>query len=445
MNATALIFAGIGPVLWIVYAWLVDARGRRGGARSASTRAHRRAHAAHVAVVDRRPAHAGQVRARHPEVHRDGRRRSRRTSTPERGPARPRLLVLLRAGPARPVDRGGEPTTRSDRPSSSPATRSSCSRCSRPRSLRWRHRVFFVVLLLVGMVIAVGAVTRTTTRRRSARCSRRSRQLDAPGLALRSTGARRAARRARARGAARPRRRTRCSRALRERGHRWLARRGRGRRRRARRSSTSRRSSTARFYGKNLERPENVPSYWTDAIARARRGRAHDARARGAGRRLRVVPWGNTVDPITPGLMDRPYVARELIPYGTPGTADLLERVRPPAPGRRRRSERAGRRCWRRMGVGDVVAAQRHPVRALRPRRGRTSSTACSPPTPGLGTPDDLRAAVAAVAASRAGRRTDEVELVATPAEPAAARAGRRVSGRRSRRRSCTPSRPAAR
>jgi hypothetical protein len=37
--------------------------------------------------------------------------------------------------------------------------------------------------------------------------------------------------------------------------------------------------------------------------------------------------WGNTVDPITPGLTDRPYVARELIPYGTPGTADLLNAI----------------------------------------------------------------------------------------------------------------------
>ena len=34
--------------------------------------------------------------------------------------------------------------------------------------------------------------------------------------------------------------------------------------------------------------------------------------------------WGNTVDPITPGLTDRDYTARELIPYGTPASADLL-------------------------------------------------------------------------------------------------------------------------
>ncbi len=37
--------------------------------------------------------------------------------------------------------------------------------------------------------------------------------------------------------------------------------------------------------------------------------------------------WGTTVDPITPGLMDRAYVARELIPYGSPASADLLNAV----------------------------------------------------------------------------------------------------------------------
>jgi arabinofuranan 3-O-arabinosyltransferase len=78
------------------------------------------------------------------------------------------------------------------------------------------------------------------------------------------------------------------------------------------------------FYGKNLQRPEHVPSYWTDAIA--------DLDAESHSTRVLEIPgsdfasyrWGNTVDPITPGLMDRPYVARELIPYGSPATNDLL-------------------------------------------------------------------------------------------------------------------------
>ena len=34
--------------------------------------------------------------------------------------------------------------------------------------------------------------------------------------------------------------------------------------------------------------------------------------------------WGGTVDPVLPGLIDRPYLARELVPQGSMATADLL-------------------------------------------------------------------------------------------------------------------------
>lgn len=34
--------------------------------------------------------------------------------------------------------------------------------------------------------------------------------------------------------------------------------------------------------------------------------------------------WGGTVDPVLPGLIDRPYLARELVPQGGDGTANLL-------------------------------------------------------------------------------------------------------------------------
>jgi len=34
--------------------------------------------------------------------------------------------------------------------------------------------------------------------------------------------------------------------------------------------------------------------------------------------------WGGTVDPVLPGLIDRPYLARELVPQGGAATADLL-------------------------------------------------------------------------------------------------------------------------
>src|SRR5262249_1066593 len=78
------------------------------------------------------------------------------------------------------------------------------------------------------------------------------------------------------------------------------------------------------FYGKNLQRSEKLPTYWTDAIA-ALDKRDHQTRIlEEPGADFASYTWGNTVDPITPGLTDRPYVARELIPYGTPGSADLL-------------------------------------------------------------------------------------------------------------------------
>ncbi|HEY4375779.1 MAG TPA: alpha-(1-_3)-arabinofuranosyltransferase family protein, partial [Acidimicrobiales bacterium] len=82
---------------------------------------------------------------------------------------------------------------------------------------------------------------------------------------------------------------------------------------------------TGKMVDNNLDRAEDIPSYWKADIA------ALDAE--GHATRVLEVPgedfasyrWGTTVDPITPGLMDRPYVARELIPYGSPPSADLLD------------------------------------------------------------------------------------------------------------------------
>src|SRR4030095_11123813 len=78
------------------------------------------------------------------------------------------------------------------------------------------------------------------------------------------------------------------------------------------------------FVPANLRRPEEVPAYWKEAAAHLD--------AQGSDTRVLVVPgsdfasyrWGNTVDPILPGLMDRPSVQRELIPYGSPASATLL-------------------------------------------------------------------------------------------------------------------------
>ena len=78
------------------------------------------------------------------------------------------------------------------------------------------------------------------------------------------------------------------------------------------------------FYGDNLQRPEEIPQYWKNA--------AKYLDAAGSDTRVLEIPgsdfgsyrWGQTVDPITPGIIDRPYVAREVIPYGSPASANLV-------------------------------------------------------------------------------------------------------------------------
>ncbi|MFP5577220.1 MAG: alpha-(1-_3)-arabinofuranosyltransferase family protein [Acidimicrobiia bacterium] len=135
----------------------------------------------------------------------------------------------------------------------------------------------------------------------------------------------------------------------------------------------------------NLQRPEDIPSYWYEA--------AEHLDGRDDGTRVLEIPgidfasyrWGNTVDPITPGLIDRPYAARELIPYGTPASADLLnaldlrlqEQTMP---------SRGLAAMARLLGVGDVVLRndlQYERYNTPRPR----SLLALVSSMPGLGDP----------------------------------------------------------
>ena len=66
---------------------------------------------------------------------------------------------------------------------------------------------------------------------------------------------------------------------------------------------------TGQMLADNLQRPEDIPSYWQqDADYLAVRGR-HEPRARAAGRGLRVVPMGEHRRPDHAGL-DGPAVRR---------------------------------------------------------------------------------------------------------------------------------------
>lgn len=118
---------------------------------------------------------------------------------------------------------------------------------------------------------------------------------------------------------------------------------------------------TGQMVATNLDRPSAIPEYWDD-VAAALSAPDPDADPGDPPTRVLEVPgadfasyrWGNTVDPITPGLTDRAYVARELIPYGTPAAADLLAALD------RRIQEGtlepgALARVARLLGVGEVV------------------------------------------------------------------------------------------
>jgi arabinofuranan 3-O-arabinosyltransferase len=75
----------------------------------------------------------------------------------------------------------------------------------------------------------------------------------------------------------------------------------------------------------NLRRPEAIPKYWLEAAAHLD--------ATDDGTRVLELPgadftsyrWGTTVDPVTPGLTDRPIVARELVPQGSAAASNLLK------------------------------------------------------------------------------------------------------------------------
>lgn len=259
--------------------------------------------------------------------------------------------------------------------------------------VRWRHRAYFVLLTLVGVVIAVGAhpyasptpfgdvfknLATSSTAAFALRSTGRATPLVVLGLAvLLATGVNVVAR------------------WLTEHGHRtrglviaalvgvlvivnlpalW----------------------NGTFYGKNLQRPEDVPGYWNDAAAYLDAGN-HDTRVLELpGADFASYRWGNTVDPITPGLIDRPYVARELIPYGSPASANLLnafdlgiQNRQLPGP--------AVAPMARLMSGGDIVLRNDIQFERYRVIRPTFLWQLFDPPPPGLGRPKGFGKPEAAV------------------------------------------------
>jgi arabinofuranan 3-O-arabinosyltransferase len=104
-----------------------------------------------------------------------------------------------------------------------------------------------------------------------------------------------------------------------------------------------------------LERPNDVPAYWTAAGKRLDAGDRSTRAIEVPGIDFANYRWGSSVDPITPGLTDRDYSARELVPWGAPASADLTNAL--DAGFQDGSFDPAGYASLLRLaGVGDVVA-----------------------------------------------------------------------------------------
>ncbi len=118
--------------------------------------AHRGPDRRRLALVDRRPAPPGLLRPPDPAAHRD-RAHGRRRLDPRRHAPRHRQLVLLRRGSARLLDRSGLGLRQQPRRAGRELRHSGRRARARPRCVRWRHRAYFVLLVVVGTVVSVGA------------------------------------------------------------------------------------------------------------------------------------------------------------------------------------------------------------------------------------------------------------------------------------------------
>ena len=73
-----------------------------------------------------------------------------------------------------------------------------------------------------------------------------------------------------------------------------------------------------------LERDQDVPVAWDEAVAALDAGSAEYRVLQLPGSEFGAFRWGYTVDPPLPGLTDKPLVTRDLLPLGSPGAMDLL-------------------------------------------------------------------------------------------------------------------------
>ncbi len=138
--------------------------------------------------------------------------------------------------------------------------------------------------------------------------------------------------------------------------------------------------------GNNLTRPEKLPTYYGQ-MAKHLNSENKSTRVLGIpGIDFSYYRWGTTIDPIMPGLLKRPYVAREQVPYGSAASADLLNAF----------DENLQENTFdpfslaplaRLMSVGDVLLYSDFAYERNNTPRPRETWSLLNPPTPGLSNP----------------------------------------------------------
>ena len=103
-----------------------------------------------------------------------------------------------------------------------------------------------------------------------------------------------------------------------------------------------------------LERPNDVPDYWHEVGDYLDGGDRSTRALEIPGIEFANYRWGDSVDPITPGLTDRDYAARELVPYGSNASANLMNAIDTPLQDRSFDPDSYAS-ILRLLGVGDLV------------------------------------------------------------------------------------------
>ena len=154
---------------------------------------------------------------------------------------------------------------------------------------------------------------------------------------------------------------------------------------------------------------EEIPDYWDEATE------VLDEQSKET--RVMEIPgidfasyrWGHTLDPITPGLIERPYLARELLPHGDQSGANLLVAF-----------DRSLQEGWfepealpeiaRIFGAGDVVLRSDLEYERYRTARPQPLWNILKNPPEGLSEPQKFGEPIPNVA-SEARSMNDEIEL----------------------------------